>query len=255
MNYGEIRPAIQMLANAATKLGYACKDIEMLADMAENSDTFQAQIIASAAEDAYTHALSAALSAQSILAQTVGEEKAKSIIQETNQKGSGIEFSVQFDADYDFFSCKCMTPPILKAQAAKGKFYELFCMELEEEIIKNIPADFQRISQAYVIFISHFDSQKPPNKQPYFDNDNLALKGLLDAIVPNICFDDATKFCDNLYLAQPDNSDFCEIHIVPKEHLLFWVFRHQSLCFSKEITNSFFKKTLHYIIKKLQKQR
>ncbi len=57
-----------------------------------------------------------------------------------------------------------------------------------------------------VIFVSHFEKRSSPIT--LFDNDNLAIKSILDAIIPLVCVDDATRYCDNFYLSQHDMNEF-----------------------------------------------
>ncbi len=86
-----------------------------------------------------------------------------------------------------------------------------------------------------VIFVSHF-LKNGHHQSHYFDNDNLAIKSILDAIIPLVCVDDATRYCDNFYLSQHDSNEFSELFIVPKEQLKAWAAAHQELDFARNIT-------------------
>ena len=71
--------------------------------------------------------------------------------------------------------------------------------------------------------------------QSYFDNDNLAIKSILDIIVPYICIDDATRYCDNFYLSQHDMNEFSELYIVKKSCIKAWAAAHRELDFARAI--------------------
>lgn len=218
------------------KLIQSADSIALEASLMNDSEFAEQMYLQKKAEQAYIHSLSAAIAAQNLIVETAGNSKATIITSDANAASSGIKIDMEFDVYHQIFSCKIMTPPILKSHVASSKFYQLFCMDIEREIINTKPKEFKQIPHAHVIFICHFDANKPPQKQVYFDNDNLAMKGLLDAIIPNICFDDAARFCNNLYLSQPDDSDFCEIFIVPKGKLFHWISSKNSLEFAQEFS-------------------
>lgn len=151
----------------------------------------------------------------------------------SESSGDLIASEVVYDAGSGVLTCKIMAPPLLKKQSAASRYLSLVCPELQQKIIQILPPKFKKIEAAYVIFANHF-SKKLKGKQPYFDNDNIAIKGLLDSIVPLVCADDAFVFCDNFYIAQPDICDFSEIIIVPKGQLLGWMQTRSELEFVKE---------------------
>ena len=126
------------------------------------------------------------------------------------------------------------TPPMTKKRASKILFWQLYCKDIEAKIVEKKPWDFKMIQSAYVIYLSHFDKSNP-SKQPYFDNDNLAIKALLDAVLPHVCPDDAAVFCSNLYLTQSDQTQFTELFVVPKCHFNQWISENKSLEFCKDI--------------------
>lgn len=85
-----------------------------------------------------------------------------------------------------------------------------------------------------VIFVSHF-LKNGHHQSHYFDNDNLAIKSILDAIVPLVCVDDATRYCDNFYLSQHDMNEFSELYIVRKGCTKAWATAHKELDFVRAI--------------------
>ena len=64
---------------------------------------------------------------------------------------------------------------------------------------------------------------------------NLAIKSILDAIVPLVCVDDATRYCDNFYLSQHDMNEFSELYIVRKGCTKAWAAAHKELDFARAI--------------------
>ena len=85
-----------------------------------------------------------------------------------------------------------------------------------------------------VIFVSHF-LKNGHHQSHYFDNDNLAIKSILDAIIPLVCVDDATRYCDNFYLSQYDMNEFSELYIVRKGCTKAWAAAHKELDFARAI--------------------
>ena len=129
--------------------------------------------------------------------------------------------------------CVFLTPPMTKSRAAANRFFEIFCVDLQKKIVANMPQNFRKIEDAYVFFIHHFD-ETDPHKQPYFDNDNLAIKSILDSVLPFICFDDASCYCSNLYLSQPDSRDYSEFVVIQKSRAKQWILQRTDLQFSRD---------------------
>lgn len=125
------------------------------------------------------------------------------------------------------------SPPVLKTSIGVRTFAEEFCIELQQKLVMALPDNFRKYSAAYVIYVSHFVANSP-KRQPYFDNDNLAIKQILDSIVPYICLDDAAKFCDNLYFSQPGSACFAELFVVEKARIGEWLSAHKGLQFCRE---------------------
>lgn len=125
------------------------------------------------------------------------------------------------------------SPPVLKTSIGVRTFAEEFCIELQQKLVMALPDNFTKYSAAYVIYVSHF-VESAPKRQPYFDNDNLAIKQILDSVVPYICLDDAAKFCDNLYFSEPDSACFTELYVVEKSKIGEWLSAHRGLQFCRE---------------------
>ena len=124
--------------------------------------------------------------------------------------------------------------PNLKSSRSLSRVSDRFAIEVAEKIVATIPKNFQKMSGANVIFVSHVLNDGP-HKSRYFDNDNLAIKSILDIIVPYICIDDATRYCDNFYLSQHDMNEFSELYIVKKSCIKAWAAAHRELDFARAI--------------------
>ena len=145
--------------------------------------------------------------------------------------------AVRFDKSLQLLQCVFMTPPLTKRRATSNRFAEIFCTDLREKVSLAVPPKLRRLDDAYVIFVNHY-SRKREHKQPYYDNDNLAIKAILDSVVPFVCVDDAAMFCGNLYLCQADTEDFCELVVLPKANLRRWLLSRNDLEFSRQIADS-----------------
>lgn len=159
----------------------------------------------------------------------VGRE-IESISRETINDAIGL--SVTY-GNCETFRLRMNTPPILKRKASASK-YKIFCNQIYHEVVREMPSDFRRIPEACIIYVCHFDSNSP-HKAPYYDNDNLAIKGILDAVVPNLCYDDAACYCDNLYLMQPDICCFTELILISKASIHEWMSYRRDLDFCKKM--------------------
>lgn len=123
--------------------------------------------------------------------------------------------------------------PLLKTKFTADRYTEIFLPYAHQKLAGYVPKNFKKFRSAHVIFIN-FVAQNEGRRQPYFDNDNLAIKALLDAIVPYICFDDVAKYCNNLYLYQPSDRDRSELYIVRDGHLAEWISGGYAPLFSAE---------------------
>ena len=144
-----------------------------------------------------------------------------------------FNFEPSYDENYGF-RFRFSRLPNLKSSRSLSRVSDRFAIEVAEKIVATIPKNFQKMSGANVIFVSHVLNDGP-HKSRYFDNDNLAIKSILDIIVPYICIDDATRYCDNFYLSQHDMNEFSELYIVKKSCIKAWAAAHRELDFARAI--------------------
>ena len=111
---------------------------------------------------------------------------------------------------------------------------ERFVIEVGKKVEDIKPSDFVQMNDAHIIFVSHF-AKKGPHNSLYFDNDNLAIKAILDAIVPLVCFDDASRYCDNHYISQDDVREYTELFVIKKSCLKAWARSNSRLDFAKAV--------------------
>lgn len=142
-----------------------------------------------------------------------------------------FDFEASFDARFGF-QFKFSRLPNLKSKRGVSRLSERFIIETGQKIIHTIPSDYVKMKDAYIIFVSHFP-KNGPHKSLYFDNDNLAIKAILDVIIPLVCIDDATRYCDNLYLSQDDTREYSELFVVDKPHIKVWAKSESSLDFAR----------------------
>ena len=145
------------------------------------------------------------------------------------------KISVSFE-NGDVFHAVFATPPILKKRVAKASFVDSFSIPLQKKIVSAMPDAFEKYDSAYVIYVNHWE--KDGAKTPYYDNDNIAIKVILDAVVPYICIDDSIHYCENLYLTVNDSQPISEIYIVKKGCLRAWIEQHKDILFVSEILSS-----------------
>ena len=126
---------------------------------------------------------------------------------------------------------RCTMPalPVTKTRAAAHGYTALCSQELWEKISTQKPAGFQPYTCAYVIYV-HYDVADT-RLAAYYDNDNLAIKALLDTVLPVVCLDDAAPLCDNLYfyVDGPDQQPHTELWVVEHDHLAQWAALHPEL--------------------------
>ena len=164
-----------------------------------------------------------------------GEEKLQRIVTAlfcTDEFQSEQPFIVEFDRK-GWAKVLFPTPPVLKSKYAATCFKDLFCSYLQRKIATNYPSEFRTMRAAMIVYINHF-TENAIRKQPFFDNDNLAIKAILDAAVPLLCTDDASKYCDNLYISQPDRRNFVELFLVEKSSFSLWKGLHQELFYCRD---------------------
>lgn len=126
--------------------------------------------------------------------------------------------------------CTLPTMPITKGRTAAHAYTNLYNEPLRRMILQNYPENFQLFPEAYVIY-AHYH---PSHITPYYDNDNLAIKSLLDTVIPLICPDDAACFCDNLYFSVPSEQQKTKLWVVEKGYLSNWASLHPEMPILKE---------------------
>ena len=126
---------------------------------------------------------------------------------------------------------RCIMPvmPITKSRAAAKGYTALYRRDLQDKLLRHQPTVFQPYARAYVIYI-HYDTTDV-KQAAYYDNDNLAIKSLLDTVLPLVCLDDAAPLCDNLYfyVDDPDYQPHTELWVVEHHHLAQWASLHPKL--------------------------
>lgn len=154
--------------------------------------------------------------------------------QEIEYKTKNIfQFEVVYDDKFGFHF-KFSRLPNLKSKRGVSRLSGRFVIGAGQKIINAIPPGYVQMRDAHVIFVSYFE-KNGPHRSCYFDNDNLAIKAILDVIVPLVCIDDATRYCDNLYLSQDDVQAFSELFIISKSNLKAWVASNSHLDFARTI--------------------
>lgn len=144
------------------------------------------------------------------------------------------KISVSFENE-NIYHAVFAAPPLLKTRVANASFIDAFTISLQQKTGNALPEAFEKYDSAYVIYINHWE--KAGTKAPYYDNDNVAIKSILDAVVPYICIDDSIHYCENLYLTVNDNQPISELYIVKKGCLRQWMEQHKDIHFASEITS------------------
>lgn len=144
-----------------------------------------------------------------------------------------FDFEPSYDENFGF-QFKFSKLPNLKTSRGISRLAECFIIEIGEKILTIIPRGYQKMDDIDVIYVSNF-LKNGHHQSHYFDNDNLAIKSILDAIIPLVCVDDATRYCDNFYLSQYDMNEFSELYIVRKGCTKAWAAAHKELDFARAI--------------------
>lgn len=150
------------------------------------------------------------------------EVKQNSFLRNTvdlNLAKNGIKIETNSLISGNAFSLKIVGYPLIKDRFFSSKVRELLSNPLMTEIIRDSSPGVTKMSEAYVIFVYH-DGDSKQSAPSYYDNDNVAIKALLDATVPLILPDDSIRFCDNLYFNLADTSTFIELLFIQKGHLI-----------------------------------
>lgn len=133
---------------------------------------------------------------------------------------------VCYESPY-IFRCSMPNLPITKTKAAAAGYAALCSRELWDKLILTQPMGFRPFARAYVVYI-HYDVADA-KRAAYYDNDNLAIKALLDVVMPVVCCDDAAPLCDNLYFYVSGHQPHTELWVVERHHLSQWASLHPEL--------------------------
>lgn len=150
---------------------------------------------------------------------------------------SPFAVDVLFEQDPPCLHVTLDSPPVLKTRGTMAPYSEMVLYALQDKTIRAVPRGFSKWASTCVIYVNHTDATN--GKAPYYDNDNVCIKAIMDAVVPHVCIDDAAVFCDNLYLYQEDSASFTELYIVPKFHFRTWIQNHQQLDFCQKLAGKF----------------
>ena len=140
-----------------------------------------------------------------------------------------FDFEPSYDENFGF-QFKFSKLPNLKTSRGISRLAECFIIEIGEKILTIIPRGYQKMDDIDVIFVS-----KTVITNHTILTTIIAIKSILDAIVPLVCVDDATRYCDNFYLSQHDMNEFSELYIVRKGCTKAWAAAHKGLDFARAI--------------------
>lgn len=149
------------------------------------------------------------------------EEKQNVVLRETIDSSlakNGIKIESDSQKSGNIFTLKIIGYPLIKDRFFSSKVRDLLSNPLMTKVIEDSSPGIKKMSKAYVIFVYH-DGDNKQCAPSYYDNDNVAIKSLLDAIVPLILPDDSIRFCDNLYFNLADTSTYIELVFIQKGHL------------------------------------
>ncbi len=162
---------------------------------------------------------------------TINRLKDAAYITQNEPKAINELSNCRFVTD-DILQCKMMIAPILKKGYTKDPYYAHVCAGLQENVMQ-LCRGKKSYKKVTVCFINHV-KKGDENVPSYFDNDNLAIKGILDAIIPFICPDDAAKYIDNLYFTKTDSCSYTEVFIINEGHLSEWLSKFPDYDFTKK---------------------
>lgn len=184
-----------------------------------------------AMESAYQKSVDVLLSIEDCLLKVPDEKEQIQALQKArvfdNDSFLVPDICVEYDKTLGL-SCTISSPPLLKKAVSRTKYGSLLMDGILFQIHDKLPVVDKKIEQAAVIFVSYV-SPSHNGKSLYYDNDNIAIKRLLDIIIPRICIDDAACYCDNFYLTQPAQATYSALYVVEKSHLKEWIRQHKEL--------------------------
>lgn len=164
-------------------------------------------------------------------------DQRQDITEQNGAVSSGIETECEIQNKHVFY-CKIRKFPLMKDAKYGTKIRAAFANELQQKVIRCVAENPFRIREMYVIFINHVNfkiTNAGGEISPYYDNDNMAIKAILDATVPFIGYDDSSFYCDNLYFTIHDRDEFIELFFIEKGFLNEANFGESHLPFIQEI--------------------
>lgn len=132
------------------------------------------------------------------------------------------------------FSCRVMAPPFLRDQR-NAKFYaSRLGLEVERSVVASLAERDHRFRKLFAIFVNYMGPSWE-GSQPYYDNDNLLIKRMLDAIISFVGVDDAARYCTNLYSYAEGEAPSFAIFVVEQGYLFEWAETHPEVFLAKEL--------------------
>lgn len=143
----------------------------------------------------------------------------------------GIDQSICQYVTPDILQCTLFVNTFVKKRAAKTVFTSAFCDGLSANVARAC-AGQKPFEKALCLFVSHVTTDNR-GVVPYYDNDNLAIKSIIDSIIPAVCPDDAIRYIDNMYFTQVDTSNFTEVFVIRDGHFGEWLSLFSAYDFAK----------------------
>lgn len=132
------------------------------------------------------------------------------------------------------FHCSLEAPPFLRDQK-NGRYYaEIVGTEVSNAVSNALHSRSHRFREVDVVFVNWITA-KQIEKQPYYDNDNLLIKRILDSIISFVAVDDAAQYCTNIYTYGVSERPKFSVFVIESGHLLDWAETHTSVKFAMEI--------------------
>jgi hypothetical protein len=216
---------IELTSEANRKIENASKKIRSVQNnyIDEYSTGYENQL-----EEAYGNLSKALINIRDAINLIYSQER-KMILSEKstqrNQLPDHVESSQNVQCKFiseGIFQCTIDSPPLLKIKAQASNYFELVCLQIQRQTIKATTDFPNRFKKFDMLFVSHIseDSSTFPS---YFDNDNLAIKGILDSIIPYVCYDDSAVFCNDYYITEKTKgAPYSEVFIIKEGFLSEW---------------------------------
>ncbi len=154
-------------------------------------------------------------------------------LEEDSPKGISLSHP---DCDYEnpyVFRCIIDTPPFLRDEK-NGRYYaDIVGEEVASAVTDALPKRDHRFKEIDVIFVNRIVKTSKA-RQPYYDNDNILIKRILDSIISFVAIDDAARYCSNIYSYTETDSFGFVIYVVERGHFSAWAAAHQEIKFAQE---------------------